>query len=165
VYVEGRDERREHARRFRGVAVEAVAAYRSVMGRTAIAIAAALVAAALGAAAAAGCNSHDVAACTDANVELIQASNYDQTCSVDTDCVAIAVGNACYPCIVLCGTGGAINRNALSSYQSDISKTIGAGETSGVQCGCPGGGLPCCRGGTCQVDFQCSSRIADAGAE
>jgi hypothetical protein len=131
------------------------------MGRTARAIAAALVAAAL--VAAAGCNSHDVAACTDANVELIQASNYDQTCSADTDCVAIAVGDACYPCIVICGTGGAINRSALSSYQSDISKTIGAGETSSVQCGCPAGGIPCCRGGTCQA--FCQNPIADAAAE
>ena len=57
------------------------------------------------------------------------------------------------------------NRNALSSYESDISKTIGAGETSGVQCGCPAGFFPCCRGGTCHADPQCENPIADAGAE
>ena len=116
-------------------------------------------------AAAASCSTHELTVCTDSNVELIQASNYDQTCSVDTDCVAIAEGDACYPCVVICRTGGAINRSALSSYESDISKTIGAGETSGVGCGCPAGFFPCCRGGTCHADPQCEAPSADAGAE
>jgi hypothetical protein len=92
-------------------------------------------------------------------------SNYDQSCTVDSDCVSIAVGDACYPCVVICQVGGAINRGALPSYQNDISKTIGAGETSGVQCGCPSGPLPCCRGGTCQVDVACENPPADASAE
>jgi len=113
--------------------------------------------------AAAGCSSHEVTACTDANVQLIQASNYDQTCSVDTDCVAIAEGNACFRCVVACGTGGAINRSALSNYQSDISKTIGAKETGG--CFCPDAFFPSCRGGICCADPQCTGPVADAGAE
>jgi hypothetical protein len=104
-------------------------------------------------------------ACTDANVELIQASNYDQSCTVDSDCVSIAVGDACYPCLVICQVGGAINRGALSSYQSDISKTIGAGETSGVQCGCPSWPGPCCRGGICQAGLECESPATDASAD
>jgi hypothetical protein len=104
-------------------------------------------------------------ACTDANVELIQASNYDQSCTVDSDCVAIAAGNACFPCVVLCQTGGAINHSAVSSYESDISKTIGAGETSGVQCGCPAGFAPCCRAGMCHADPECESPATDASAE
>ena len=133
------------------------------MGRTARAIAAALLTAA-------GCNTtHDVTACTDANVQLIVASSYGQTCSVDTDCVAVAEGNACYPCVVICRTGGAINRTALSSYESDISKTIGAGEASGTatRCGCPAGFFPCCRGGICHADPQCENPvpIPDASAE
>jgi hypothetical protein len=33
--------------------------------------------------------------CTDANVQLIQASNYDQSCRSDADCVAVTEGNAC----------------------------------------------------------------------
>jgi len=132
--------------------------YRPVMGRTARAIAAAVLTAV------AGCNgSHEVTACTDANIELIQASSYDQTCSADTDCVAIAVGDACYPCIIICASGGAINRSAMASYESDVSKTIGGGETSNVQCGCPAAFFPCCRGGTCQAN--CQNPIGDAGAD
>jgi hypothetical protein len=75
---------------------------------------------------AAACSGKGTTPCTDANVELIQASNYDQSCTVDADCVSIAVGDACYPCLVICQVGGAINRGALSSYRSDISKTIRA---------------------------------------
>jgi hypothetical protein len=116
-------------------------------------------------AAAVACSGKGTTPCTDANVELIQASNYDQSCTVDADCVSIAVGDACYPCVVICQSGGAINRSALSAYQSDISKTIGAGETSGVQCGCPGEFVPCCRGSICHVDDACESPPPDASAE
>ena len=94
--------------------------------------------------------------CTDANIQLIQASNYDQSCKVDSDCVNVAAGNACYPCLVLCGAGGVINRNALASYQNDISKTIGFKEMSSVMCNCPGILFPCCRTGICRADLQCS---------
>jgi hypothetical protein len=31
--------------------------------------------------------------CADGNVQLIQASNYDQSCEKDSDCVAVAEGN------------------------------------------------------------------------
>jgi hypothetical protein len=130
------------------------------MGRRARAIAAALLTTA------SGCNgTSDVAACTDANVELIQASSYDQACSVDTDCVAIAAGNACYPCVVICATGGAINRSALWSYEADVSATTGGRETSAVGCGCPAAFDPCCRGGTCHADLECQNPVADGGVE
>ena len=123
------------------------------------------VAAALLPAAASFNGTHDATSCRDANVQLIQASNYDQSCSADTDCVATAEGNACYPCVVVCRTGGAINRKALSSYENDVSRTSGAGETSGVTCDCPAAFVPCCRGGTCHADPQCENPIGDAGAE
>jgi hypothetical protein len=101
-------------------------------------------------------------ACTDANVQMISASNYDQSCKLDSDCVAIADGNACYPCVIACQTGGAINRSALSIYQSDISKTTGAQEAKGVHCGCPASFGPCCRSGVCHADLQC---VSDAASE
>jgi hypothetical protein len=116
----------------------------------------------------ASCSStHTVTPCTDANIEDIEPSNYDQTCSVDSDCVEIAAGNACYACIVLCHNGGAINHGSLSAYESDISKTIGAGETSDLtsDCFCPAAFGPCCRGGTCHADLQCTVPIAEAGAD
>ncbi len=101
--------------------------------------------------------------CTDANVQLIEPSNYDQSCSVDSDCVAVAAGNACFPCLVECRVGGAINQNALPSYESDISKTTGAEEPTVLPCGCPVGFVPCCRGGVCHADLQCEN--PDAAAE
>jgi hypothetical protein len=116
-----------------------------------------------------GCTSNEsVTTCTDANVQLIQASSYDQSCKVDSDCVGVAEGNACYPCTVQCQAGGAINRNALASYQSDLSKTIGArGATSVPPCGCPATFYPCCRGGSCHADLECQNILpeGDAGAD
>ena len=87
--------------------------------------------------------------CTDANIQLISASNYTLTCSADSDCVAVSVGNACFPCTLVC-KDGAIARSALAAYQADVSKTIGAHESPG-NCNCPGEGIPCCRSGACTV--------------
>jgi hypothetical protein len=53
--------------------------------------------------------------CTDADVQLIQASSYDQSCTTDSDCIAVGEGNACYPCAIAC-TSAAINRSAESQY-------------------------------------------------
>src|SRR5580698_4756351 len=38
----------------------------------------------------------------------IVASSYDQSCDVDSDCVAIGVGDPCEPCEVLCAGSAAI---------------------------------------------------------
>jgi hypothetical protein len=102
-----------------------------------------------------------VVACTDANIETISDSNYDQSCKVDSDCVVIAEGNACYLCVVQCATGGAINRNALLRYQNDISKTIGAhDEPQSNLCNCPLTSGACCISGVCTVSFECESSDA-----
>ena len=134
------------------------------MGRTAIAsaLAAALLTAATDCT---GSGSSDLITCTDANIENIQASNYDQSCKVDSDCVGVAEGNACFPCVIQCQSGGAINRNALSRYQSDISKTVGARETAGLTpCGCPATFAPCCRSGTCHADLECQNPMSSDAA-
>jgi hypothetical protein len=120
-----------------------------------------------------GCTSDEsVTTCTDANVQLIQSSSYDQSCKVDSDCVGVAEGNACYPCTVQCQAGGAINRNALAGYESDLSKTIGAREeATAPPCGCAAMFYPCCRGGTCHADLECQNMgpegdaAADTGAD
>jgi hypothetical protein len=41
--------------------------------------------------------------CSDASAPPIQASNYDQTCGKDSDCIAIAEGIACNPWLALAG--------------------------------------------------------------
>lgn len=104
----------------------------------------------------------------DATVQLIQASDYDQSCAVDSDCVEVYVGNAC-TCDLSCQSKqAAINKAALSQYTADVAKA------PRVACGClrppiPTGGvsLPCCVGGSCQFTNQCSNPVpvVDAAAE
>jgi hypothetical protein len=108
------------------------------------------------------CNGAETA-CTDANVQLIQTSNYDQSCKLDSDCVSVSEGNACLPCVVACQTG-TINRCALPRYQNDISKTIGFSEMGGVRCHCPLELNPCCRGGVCHADLECSGGVQSSTA-
>jgi hypothetical protein len=101
------------------------------------------------------CTGSHTVTCTDANVQLIQASNYDQSCKTASDCIAVAEGNACYPCVIACPTA-AINASARGQYLSDVAKTSG-GSQSDVMCGCPAEFSPCCRGGTCRADVQCQN--------
>jgi hypothetical protein len=102
----------------------------------------------------------------DASVKLIQASDYDQSCKVDTDCQEIAEGNACVPCAFGCPLGGAINVGAMARYNSDVANTPAIGQ------GCPvvpciATVFPCCIGGKCQVGSrsQCSNSTTDAAAD
>ncbi len=100
--------------------------------------------------------------CSDANVQLIQASNYDQSCKTDNDCVWVLQGNACHP--LDCGDPGAINMVSSARYQADIAKTRAA------SCSVPQGDCPqfvtCCQNGSCQLGAQCSSGLAaDAAAD
>jgi hypothetical protein len=106
--------------------------------------------------------------CTDANVQLIQASNYEQSCTVDTDCVAVAEGNFCYPGSTNCPGNAAISKSDYARYQADVAKTNGASCYAPGNCGDESG--PCCIGGKCQVGSQCANPVptdaaADTGAD
>jgi hypothetical protein len=101
------------------------------------------------------CTGSHTVTCTDANVQLIQASNYDQSCATTSDCVAVGEGNACYPCAIACPTA-AINASARAQYLSDVAKTSGSSQGD-VTCNCPAEFAPCCRGGTCHADSQCQN--------
>jgi hypothetical protein len=107
-------------------------------------------------------------ACIDASIKLIQASDYDQSCTVDTDCRYIAEGNACTPCAFDCSFAATINVSALAQYYSDVANTPAvAAEFNGRTCasGCPGAFGPCCVGGKCQTSTasQCPAAAVDAG--
>jgi hypothetical protein len=104
-------------------------------------------------------NGTPLIACTDADVQLIQASNYDQTCTTDSDCVAVAEGNFCFPpnC-----PSAAINVSATAQYNADVAMTNAA--ICGGASSCPTFSGPCCRGGSCSLGAACVS-AADAGAE
>jgi hypothetical protein len=93
-------------------------------------------------------------ACADGGEQPIQASNYDQSCTTDIDCVAIGEGNACSlisPC-----PNAAINKGALGRYQSDIAQA-----PCYELAGCPAEFGPCCRHGSCQMDTCYSTATAD----
>ena len=103
--------------------------------------------------------------CTDGEVQTVQASNYDQSCTLDSDCVAVGEGTACYPCALEC-TNAAINTAAHAQYLADVARTFAAapGGCPGV---CPDARRGCCRGGLCHADSLCPGRFApeDAGAD
>jgi hypothetical protein len=100
----------------------------------------------------------DALNCTDADVELILASNYDQSCHNDSDCVGVAEGNFCVAGAGNCASAAAINKGAYSQYQADVAKTNAAICRAASSCGSSFG--PCCRHGLCQMGVEC----ADSGA-
>jgi hypothetical protein len=67
----------------------------------------------------------------------IVASNYDQSCAVDTDCRTISAGDYCVAGC-LCG-GSAISATALAQFNADVAKTpLGSGAVQELKCNCPG---------------------------
>jgi hypothetical protein len=86
---------------------------------------------------------------TDGGSCMILASNYDQSCTDDGDCLPIETGNVCVA--AGCECVGAINLAALSQYKADIAKF------GNPACNpCPSQPELCCRQGTCQLG-GCSS--------
>jgi hypothetical protein len=89
--------------------------------------------------------------CADANAQLIKASNYDQSCQTDSDCVAVAEGNFCRPGAADCPSAS-ISKSASAQYWADVGKTHAAVCEAPIS-GCLGGaGAPCCRHGACSID-------------
>jgi hypothetical protein len=90
-----------------------------------------------------------------------QGSSYDQSCTVDSDCVAVGLGNACFVCEIGCVANAAISKSAEGQYRSDVAKS----PAEGADCGCPEEipGGPCCIGGMCQFGSQCLA--ADAAPD
>lgn len=97
---------------------------------------------------------------SDAGPCLIQASDYDQSCSVDSDCVSkvvfgpgvfamperisfpVTFGNFCSS-MCLCGPG-AISQTAIPQYVADVSKTpLGTGAVPLEACFCDELGILC----------------------
>ena len=107
---------------------------------------------------------NDAAACTGT---VIHASSYDQSCTTDSDCVAVAEGNACIACGFNCANA-VINVSAQAQYRADIANTPAGSSESDPACvsGCPAEFVPCCRAGQCRTDSTCSMPApADAGID
>jgi hypothetical protein len=105
----------------------------------------------------AGCSSTSTNACVGASMKLIQASDYEQSCKVDSDCVAVGEGSACSPCALDC-PNAAISKSAYAKYQADFSKTPAASCFAPSSCGLESS--PCCIGGTCQMGGQCPGPVS-----
>jgi hypothetical protein len=99
--------------------------------------------------------------CTDASAQLIQASNYDQSCTTDKECVAVAEGDFCSPGAGNCGNA-AINMSSYAQYQADVAKTRAASCYAPGSCG--GGAGPCCSAGKCLLGSQCAPAVLPGDA-
>ena len=88
---------------------------------------------------------------------VLRASDYDESCTADSDCAAIVVGNSCSlgRCAV-CFPNAAINRGALERYQADIAADVDAGTLVWKACPCPlSTRRPCCLGTRCAMGSAC----------
>jgi hypothetical protein len=104
---------------------------------------------------------------TNAAACIISASNYDTSCTVDSDCVGsvgsqpVLFGNWCVS-QCSCG-GGLINKDSADRYAQDVAATpLGSGAVSAVECGCLPSFGPCCSQGKCTAGAACTVSI-DAG--
>jgi hypothetical protein len=96
----------------------------------------------------------------------VLASDYDQSCAVDTDCVTVGEVPSC-PAFACDGCGTeAINKNVMAQYMTAFSQAF-ASKAPGTGCGCGGGQGPCCRSGkctaTCVLSTDALPACADAG--
>jgi hypothetical protein len=92
----------------------------------------------------------------------IIASDYDQSCNVDSDCVGIGEGDGC-ECRVLC-QNAAINVADEARWREDVMQT----PVSGTACHCPAATVPCCRDHLCRSDrtlCELPTDDSDAGDE
>jgi hypothetical protein len=92
--------------------------------------------------------------CDDGGVRTIQASDYDQSCTTDSDCVPIGEGNACLPCTIACKTA-VIGKAAEARYRADLGALLEASQR--ITCHCPFSSPSCCREGKCHADQTCST--------
>jgi hypothetical protein len=90
--------------------------------------------------AAQGCTG-DATTCT-----YVYATSYDQSCTTDSDCVAVVDGTGCCP-------NSSVNVSVQAKYTADFQKSFAAcgGEAQCVGLGGCANIGPCCVGGTCQM--------------
>lgn len=86
---------------------------------------------------------------------MILASNYDQSCTGDSDCLAVWSGDFCVPGCEC--PNSVISYSARAQYIADVNATSSVGITGFPVCGCCAVELPpCCRQGICQWHDECS---------
>lgn len=88
----------------------------------------------------------------DAACSVVLASNYDESCTVDTDCVGVGQVSSCPAAACDYCEVWAINKAAMARYQKVFSQAI-ASMPAGSFCGCPCIGVAICRAGKCQQGY------------
>jgi hypothetical protein len=104
--------------------------------------------------------SSDVQSTAENGCNIVLATDYDQSCTVDTDCIGVAQvsecpAGACSVCVT-----EAISRSAMTQYMEALSRSL-ATRPSGGQCSCPCVTIgSVCRAGKC-VPAYCGPPQAD----
>jgi hypothetical protein len=83
-----------------------------------------------------------------ASCSPVLASDYDQSCAVDTDCVEVSEVAECPAAACDSCGGSAISKSVMVQYMAAFEQAF-ASKTPGTFCGCGGGQGPCCRSGKC----------------
>jgi hypothetical protein len=78
----------------------------------------------------------------------IWASDYDQSCSAPSDCVAVAEGDSCMGLFCVDCANAAINVSAEAEYETALENIKGP---TGI-CPCPSGATVTCDAGVCGLN-------------
>jgi hypothetical protein len=98
------------------------------------------------------------AECAEGKTFPINASDYDQTCEQDSDCIGIGEGNGC-DCKVVC-QNAAINIADEAKWLKDRAET----PAHAAKCLCPNAPVPCCLDHRCSSDrLKCRPHTNDGG--
>ncbi len=89
-------------------------------------------------------------------------SGFNQTCTQDTDCVAVAVGNICNTGSCLCAAG-ALNVSDQQAYQDHLNQLLAMVSTPQAGCGCPFFGTAKCINDMCQTCGGAGPTCPDGG--
>ena len=72
------------------------------------------------------------------------ASQYDNTCNVDSDCVAVPIGSPCMDGACILCPAAALNARVAYQYLADFAVLNAGYNSSGACRGCPCTTTPCC---------------------